>query len=240
MLLALALAFAPALAQDGPPTDERPPTEAETAAEEAKPLLRGANEAWKPKFYYQPIFNAQGVQGRSGPFIQARGGGDIGWRYHSSLTDKPILLGRTRLRAVGLYGIGTNSWGIDARLGSFLGPQLGKYVTLQHGPDFWFNFYGTSTSTDYFLPPTPGLSFLNQMLIQPIPELGFLFQASPGWVFRESRHPPQNYAYLFHEVDLVAAVVVNTGATGPLTIGYQRTYDGYGMRQGLIFTTNWF
>jgi len=194
---------------------------------------------WAHEFYTRPVADGRLLQGCPGctPTLQAEGGGEAGWKHrYVKRGSKFPINGRSRGRGTILVGIPTGSYGADVRVGSFWGPQIGKYIFFAHGPDLWFNFYGTPASTDFYLPPTPGLAIQNSVLFQPAQAIGFFAYARPGWVFLPSRHPTNNYAGLFHEIDLGVGVRVNIPSIGSGTIGYRVTMDAYGIRPGIILS----
>jgi hypothetical protein len=69
-------------------------------------------------WYAKPQVNIRALRVNGASVLQATAGAEGGLRY--ALSDG--IMGRTRLGAMGLYGLSSNSLGGDFRLGSFLGP----------------------------------------------------------------------------------------------------------------------
>jgi len=194
--------------------------------------------AWTTTTYQRPIANAQVLMGRNGdPFVQIRSGGELGARHvhRPSPGAQPNVVATTRINAAILYGLPYQSMGVDAAIGAFVGPRLGKAVTLQHGPDVSFDFYGTSASPDYFLPPGAIVELRNAIEWQPIEQLGFVAEADPGWALTVNRQPVERYLGLFDEVKLLAAASLKVGPS-TFVVGYQVVYDTWGPRPGLILS----
>ncbi|MBK7758367.1 MAG: hypothetical protein IPO67_11080 [Deltaproteobacteria bacterium] len=118
------------------------------------PLLERLDWApyWEPIAGYQ-IYNA----GRFGTSVFTVGA-MVGVRYEDQQSP---LVGRTRVAASALLGGGL---GVDARLGSFLGPA-GKYWSVQAGPDFFYNRYVEGNLS--FLPPSPGMDMVVRATLGP-------------------------------------------------------------------------
>ena len=179
-------------------------------------------------WYAKPQVNIRALRVNSQSVIQATLGAEGGLRYPIS----DGFMGRTRLGAVGLYGISSGSLGGDFRLGSFIGPA-GRMGFVQIGPDFWFNGYGRKTATDYRLPWSPGLSIPAIASMALHPSIRAVTSVTPGWAFSQGRRG--GGLGPFDEFSLVGAAVITAG-TGHLTLGYQHSWNRAGTIQGLLLS----
>lgn len=193
----------------------------------AAPQKRG----WEGTPYFAPILSGGGVLVNGQTVVQTQIGGEVGYRYRYR-KPRPHVVGRTRARAVGIYAT-TGSLGADVRLGSFMGPDW-KVVQLLHGPDFWFDVYGSPRAPDYHLPPTVGVDLLNQVTVRIIQgQLNWVTAVSPGWVSNRQRRAPQLGP--FHTMTARTAMVLRTDF-GTLQLGVQRQWTSAGPVNGLILS----
>lgn len=191
----------------------------------------GKTPDWDAKPYVQPIANVGGVnvngqftlQGSAG----VTGGLDYQYRY------KPYWTGRTRLSGRAIYGFSSGSTGWDIRLGSFIGPN-GKIARYSAGPDIWHNGYGSQAALDYYLPPSAGIDFVNHLLFKIVdPEVGFLTGVTPSWTFNPDRIA--GTLGPIHELHIMAAFVIRVEPVS-ITVGWRRSWDAAGVRDGLILS----
>lgn len=194
-----------------------------------------AGPAWAgtwqgPEPFAQPVLEVNLVSVGGVASAQASAGllGGLRLRY----SENPHWLSTTRGALVGTYGLNTGSLGGDVRIGSFIGPD-GKYVTFQLGPDFWFNGYGNDQSVDYFEPWSPGVDLRTVLTIEPVEELGFVVEATPGWAFLPTRQGGDLGPV--HELTLTGLVVLRTPVIA-FTIGYSRHWGVFGARDAIVLS----
>ena len=95
--------------------------------------------AWKKKFYARPALSGSTFTTADGSTTTALGvGGEGGLRYWEVRKPFPRLRGRTR--GTLLYIVSTNATGIEAKMGSFMGPWW-KYLGLESGLDVSWDRY---------------------------------------------------------------------------------------------------
>ncbi|MCO4747019.1 MAG: hypothetical protein KC912_19635 [Proteobacteria bacterium] len=195
------------------------------AAADAKP-----KKGWETTPYFEPILSATAALVGGQSVVQTQAGGIVGLQYLYR-KPRPWWAGRSRLRAVGIYAPISGSLGTDVRLGSFIGPDW-KVVQLQHGPDLWFDMYGTPGSPDYHLPPTIGVDIRNQLLVRILPELSWITAVSPGWVSNPARQADLGP---IHTLDMSTVMAIQT-EFATLQVGVRRTWTSAGPVTGLILT----
>jgi hypothetical protein len=188
------------------------------------PSIALAGSAW----YGKPQANVRVVRINENTVIQASAGGEVGLRYGLS----EFFKGRTRLGAIGLYGLNTNTLGADLRLGTFLGPA-GRTGFLQIGPDLWMNGYDGTDEKDYKLVWSQGLSITTTGSLTLHPSIRLIGAISPGWAFNPVRQ--RDGLGPFDELNMMTATVIS-GGDGHLTIGYQQSWNSAGIIQGLILS----
>lgn len=189
-----------------------------------------AGPPWQDRWYARPRLNARVVAVNGVPFVQGVGGAEAG--LVRRWDPNPHWVSQTRAVAVGIYGLSTGSLGGDVRLGSFVGPDL-KPVRLAIGPDFWFNGYGAPDALDYWLPWSPGIDVPASAFWKLAPSLLLDTSVIPGWAFDPDR---QNGGVgPFHELTALAALHLTLD--GPtFVLGYQRTWNGAGVFDGIILS----
>ena len=178
----------------------------------------------EPKPYVQPQLSASVVQINGVVVPQAVFGASAGFFLFDQ--DKPHWLSHSRVSATGNYGLGSSSLGYDGRLGSFFGPD-GKWVQLQSGPDVWFNGYGTASSTDYYLPSSPGVDLKNSALLKLTDKFTVQFEATPGWAFAPERQSAIETLKVAHELTVGGVASVDTDSFSML-LGYLRAWNSAG------------
>lgn len=193
---------------------------------------------WIHEWYWQPRGNIYAVSVNGNTSAQASLGAEVGLRYNhapvkNKLRGKTDLVGRSRLRGDVLYGLFSQAFGFDLRLGSFIGPTS-KYVTYQVGPDFWGNMYGSrGNNRDYYLPFSLGVAVPNTVIFHIVPQVNAQVGVIPGWAFSKSRQIGN--VGPFHEI--TGVVLVNVRLKGfSFTVGYQRVYNAAGVTDGLILS----
>ncbi|MBT3219439.1 MAG: hypothetical protein HN348_10135 [Proteobacteria bacterium] len=184
---------------------------------------------WETKPYIQPRVNIRAVSVNGNLTAQAVLGAEGGLQYNK--LGSPWQ-GRTRLSAIGMYGLTSGSLGADVRLGSFIGPKFGIF-RYEVGPDFWYNGYGKTNATDYHLPWSPGVSIPNTVILSFHEMFGVLGSATPGWAFLPER--AGGGIGPFHEFTLLGALMLRLGGAG-ITVGYQSTWDSAGVTKGVVFS----
>lgn len=195
-------------------------------------LVPAQASGWEgPEPFLLPLVEVTFVAVDGATSAQASAGLVGGMRLRA--VESPHWLSTTRGAIVGAYGLNTGSLGADLRVGSFIGPDL-KYVTVQAGPDFWFNGFGDVDSEDYFEPWSPGVDLYASVTVEPVPELGFVVEVTPGWAFLPSRQGAFDDAPL-HELTLAGLVVLRT-PVARFTAGYQRHYAVYGVRDAIVLS----
>lgn len=199
---------------------------------EGEGTLQKDPSPWTSKPYGRPRGDVRALRVNGVVAAQAIVGAEAGLRYVHQRDGKRDLLGRTRILADALVGLGTDSFGYQARLGSFIGPTS-EYVTWQVGPDLWVSQYGSPTSIDYHLPWSPGIDIPNVVLFHVHPAADLQLGASPGWAFRRPRQV--NRIGPFHELSGFAAVAVSAGGFS-LVVGLQRVWNAAGATDGLILS----
>ncbi len=189
-----------------------------------------APDPWLDRPYILPRLNARVVSVDDLTVVQAVVGLEGG--FVRRWTADPHWVSQTRAIGLGIYGLNTESVGGDLRLGSFVGPDL-KPVRLSIGPDFWFNGYGSAESLDYWLPWSPGVDVPVAAYWKLAPSVLLDTSVIPGWAFDPDRQIGS--VGPFHELTLVGALHVELD--GPsFVVGYQRSYNGAGVIDGLILS----
>jgi len=186
-----------------------------------------AQEWSSPKPYADPILNAGAVIVGGNTYGQISGGARVGLR--TSFSEPPQWLSDTRLQGVATYGIPSNSLGGDVRLGSFIGPNT-KLILTQHGPDVWYNGYGTTSSVDYHLPYSVGLDFKNMVVLKLGQGFNIIGEGTPGIPFNPVR---QGGPLEPIEFTASGAISIRTGGFG-LLVGYTRRWSVAGITEGII------
>lgn len=186
--------------------------------------VAGATDWGEPQPYVQPRLSASVVQINGIVVPQAVFGASGGMILVDR--DKPHWLSHSRVSATGSYGLGSSSLGYDGRLGSFFGPD-GRWVRLQSGPDIWFNGYGTSASTDYYLPSSPGLDLKNTALVKLTDAFQVQFEATPGWAFATERQSAIETLKVAHELTVGGVATLDTDSFS-LVLGYLRAWNSAG------------
>jgi len=189
-----------------------------------------ASDWGKPVPYAVPRLSASYVQVNETGTLQLMGGGEAGVLLRDQ--DTPHWLSQSRLSAVGLYGLGTNSLGGDLRLGSFIGPD-GTFARLMTGPDIWYNGYGKPDALDYHLIWSPGVDLRNTVLLKLSEPFRLAGEVTPGWAFVKGRQTAVEELVVFHELQLAGMALIRTDGFN-LTVGYRRTWDAVGIRNTLI------
>ncbi len=185
---------------------------------------------WNAEPYWDKGLNVGGIAVNGGFSLQAFAGIEGGFRY--KYAHAPHWAGRTRLALSGVYSLSSGSWGGGVALGSFLGPDTKRFL-YQVGPDLYFDGYGTPFSGDYHLPWSPGVRIQNSLLIKVVDYSGLLLGASPGFVLDPDRR--NEAVYPFHDLNLLAAIQVRADFAS-FTVGWQRSYNGAGIIDGLILS----
>ncbi len=184
-------------------------------------------QEWKPKAYADPILTAGAVILNGNTYGQITGGARAGVR--TTYSEPPHWLNDTRIQGAATYGIPSGSLGGDVRIGSFIGPNT-DFILTQHGPDVWYNGYGTSASTDYHLPYSVGLDFRNLVIFKLGQGFNIITEATPGIPFNPSRQggPLEPFEFVTS-----AALSIKTSKFG-LLVGYQRRWSQVGVTEGII------
>jgi hypothetical protein len=185
---------------------------------------------WRDRTYVFPHLNVRALGVNDAVVLQGVGGLEGGFvrRWNKA----PHYVSQTRAVALGLYGLTTGSAGGDFRVGSFVGPDL-SVVRLAFGPDVWFNGYGNAGALDYWLPWSPGVDLPASAYWKIAPSVLLDTAVVPGWAFDPDRQ--SGGVGPFHELTLLAAVHVEL--RGPsIVLGWQRTYNGVGVIDGLILS----
>jgi hypothetical protein len=195
--------------------------------------VAGASTGWsQPRPYAFPVLNIGVVSVPGGtPVAQASvglvGGARVKYR------EAPGWLWDTRGSLIGTYGLNTSSLGADARVGTFIGPDV-KLITYQVGPEVWIDGYGRPDSIDYYLPWSPGVDLFNEVTLKLIPQVHVVGQVAPGFAFDGRRHGEGQVAP-FDELMLAAMLDIRTNILS-LTVGYSRQYQSYGTLDGIILS----
>jgi hypothetical protein len=196
---------------------------------------------WRSDPYVRPRVNGQFLSFGGRTVLQALGGVEVGLRYDRADVEErgdrwvrtsPDLLGRTRVIADLLYGIGTDSTGYNVRLGSFLGPTS-RGITFQFGPDLWLNQYGAPNALDYHLPASVGLAVMSLVVFDFDPAVQAQLGVTPGWAFTGPRRV--RTVGPFHELSAFGLVTVRLQGF-VFNVGYQRQYNAAGVFDGLILS----
>jgi len=184
-------------------------------------------QEWTPKPYVDPILNAGAVIVGGRTFAQLTGGAQVG--VNTEFSEAPYWLNDSRVSGTVLYGIPSQSLGGDIRVGNFIGPNT-DFILTQHGPDVWFNGYGTTTSVDYYLPYSVGLDLRNLVIFKLGQGFNVITEATPGLPFTSARQggPLQPFEFL-----LSGALSIRTAKFG-LLVGYSRRWNQVGITEGLI------
>jgi len=191
--------------------------------------LFGVSEAqeWTPKPYLDPVLNAGAVVVGGSTYGQLTGGAQVGVR--TTYSDAPFWLNDSRVRGSVIYGFPSQSLGGDVRVGNFIGPNT-DFILTQHGPDIYFNGYGSTGAVDYYLPYSVGLDFRNLLIFKLGQGFNVITEATPGLPFRPARQggPLNPFEFL-----VSGALSIRTAKFG-LLVGYSRRWNQVGVTEGLI------
>ena len=184
-------------------------------------------QEWKPKPYVDPILNVGAVIVGGSTFGQFTGGARAGVRTEYS--EAPHWLNDSRVSGTVIYGFPSQSLGGDVRVGNFIGPNT-DFILTQHGPDIWFNGYGTTSSVDYYLPYSVGLDLRNLVILKLGQGFNVITEATPGLPFRAVRQggPLAPFEFL-----VSGSLSIRTSKFG-LLVGYSRRWNQVGITDGLI------
>lgn len=208
--LVLALALSSAAHADGKPAASQGP-------------------GWETKLYAQPqvggfLFNSGGTT-----YTGARLGAEAGIRYWQTRGKTPRLYGKTRTQGHWVLSTGDVS-GIEARVGSFMGPRW-KNFGVQVGPDVFWNKYSFGNVA---LDPSAGVGV-------PLTATAWIDQfqiyggVEPAWLFTESRRVDwsQTDAPGFgHEFTYRAGAQLKLNGLG-LGVGYTYRITAAGEEHGI-------
>jgi hypothetical protein len=202
-----------------------------------KKKTNGANKqeaSWKKRFYARPALSGSSFTSTDGTTTSALGiGGEGGVRYWEVGKPFPRLRGRTR--GTGQYVVATNATGMEAKLGSFMGPWW-KYLGLESGLDVsWDRYEWNGIQLD----PTMGygIPFIANTGIEFISVYaGF----QPTFLSTAERRVDWSETDEFgfgHQFSTFAGVhlTIDDMSVG---LGYTRTVTAFGVQQGYGLSLN--
>ena len=206
-----------------------------TASKKPKAGKRSRRQAkpdWKHRFYARPLVSASTFSDNEGNTSTAIGfGGEGGIRYWQVNTPLPRLRGRTR--ATAQYIAGSNSTGMEVKVGSFMGPAW-EYFGLESGLDIsWDKYEWDEQSMDstmgYGIPliATTGVSIITIYGgFQPT----FLSNAERRVDWSETDEFGFGHQFSIFAGFAVAIDNMNVG------LGYTRTVTSFGVQHGYGIT----
>lgn len=188
---------------------------------------------WEGDFFARP---EGGVVGWSdgtaaGTVTAASVGGQAGYQYWRVGDPPPQWTGQTRVAGSWILSSG-NASGLDARVGSFIGPRW-KYVGLQGGPDLFWNRWQYG---GVVLDPTVGLA-VPITATATLDAVSILGGAEPAWLSNEERRVDwdQTDALGFgHEFTWFAGVGISVQGVS-LGVQYRYHIQASGVQQGFSF-----
>ena len=189
---------------------------------------------WKKKFYARPALSGSSFTSLDGSTTSAMGiGGEGGLRYWEVRKPFPRLRGRTR--GTLQYVVSTNSTGIEAKVGSFMGPWW-KYLGLESGLDVSWDQYEwdgvlLEPTMGYGIPfiATTGVDFISIYAgFQPT------FLSTPERRVNWSETDEFGFGHQFSTFTGVH-ITIDDMSVG---VGYTRTITAFGVQQGYSLSLN--
>ena len=190
--------------------------------------------AWKKKFYARPALSGSSFTSLDGTTTSALGvGGEGGLRYWEIGKPFPRLRGRTR--ATLKYVMATNATGVEAKVGSFMGPWW-KYFGVESGLDVsWDRYEWNGIQLDptmgYGIPiiATTGVDFISVYGgFQPT------FLSTPERRVDWSETDEFGFGHQFSTFTGVH-ITIDDMSVG---VGYSRTVTAFGVQQGYNLSLN--
>jgi hypothetical protein len=195
---------------------------------------RGKKEEWRHRFYARPTISGSSFTTPDGETSTAFGlGGEGGVRYWE--TNKPFPRLRGRTRGTVEYIMSTNTTGMAAKVGSFMGPAW-KHFALESGLDLSWDRYEWNGIE---LEPTIGAS-VPLIATTGIKGLSLYVGAQPTWVNNAERVVDWDNSAHFgfgHEFSTFfgGSIAIDDMS---LVLGYSRRVTAIGVQEGYGISTN--
>jgi hypothetical protein len=190
--------------------------------------------SWKKRFYARPMLSGSSFTSADGTTTSAIGiGGEGGVRYWEVGKPFPRLRGRTR--GTLQYVVSTNANGMEAKLGSFMGPWW-KYLGLESGLDvswdrYEWNGIQLEPTMGYGIPfiANTGIEFISvyagfQPTFLSTPERRVVWSETDEFGFG---HQFSTFAGVHLTIDDMS-----------VGVGYTRTVTAFGVQQGYGLSLN--
>lgn len=181
---------------------------------------KSPDPSWEGEFYFRPEAGVIGHGSGGGTTWVTTLGAQGGYRYWQVNKAPPTWAGRTRARVGYVLPSGSAS-GLDARVGSFIGPAW-KYLALQAGPDLFWNTWDIGGDE---IPSSMGVDLSSRVSASYDPASVWVSYI-PSWLFNPDRlHVDWSEAVLpgfGHECTYVAGVGLSVSSfTVSLSYSYR-------------------
>ncbi len=140
---------------------------------------------------------------------------------------------RWRASAQGVYTPRSGSAGGEVVAGAYIGPAR-THLSSQHGPELFYNGYGSPTAPDYYLHRTLGLALHNALLLELSDAVEARAWVDPGWVHSDARWAD---LWLIQELNTGAAADLHTSRL-TLTLAGQLEWNYSGMQRQLLLSVS--